>query len=37
LFEERKLVREFGEEYLQYRKVTPMLIPRPPRKTILET
>jgi len=37
MFEERKLVREFGEEYLQYRKVTPMLIPRPPRKTILET
>jgi len=37
LFEERKLVREFGEAYLQYRKVTPMLIPRPPRSSILET
>ena len=37
LFEERKLVREFGEAYIQYRKVTPMLIPLPPRKTILET
>lgn len=37
IFEERKLVREFGEEYLQYRKVTPMLIPLPPRNTILET
>lgn len=28
LFEERKLVREFGEEYIEYRKKTPMLIPR---------
>jgi len=37
LFEERKLVREFGEAYIQYRKVTPMLIPRPPRSSILET
>ena len=37
LFEERKLVREFGEVYIQYRKVTPMLIPRPPRSSILET
>ena len=26
-FEERKLVREFGEEYLAYRLRTPMLIP----------
>jgi protein-S-isoprenylcysteine O-methyltransferase Ste14 len=27
IFEERKLVREFGEEYVGYRSVTPMLIP----------
>jgi protein-S-isoprenylcysteine O-methyltransferase Ste14 len=27
LYEERKLVNEFGEEYLQYRQRTPMLIP----------
>jgi methanethiol S-methyltransferase len=26
-FEERKLLREFGEEYAHYRSVTPMLIP----------
>jgi methanethiol S-methyltransferase len=26
-FEERKLLREFGEEYANYRSVTPMLIP----------
>ena len=26
-FEERKLLREFGEEYARYRSVTPMLIP----------
>jgi protein-S-isoprenylcysteine O-methyltransferase Ste14 len=26
-FEERKLLREFGEEYARYRTVTPMLIP----------
>lgn len=26
-FEERKLLREFGEEYASYRSVTPMLIP----------
>ena len=26
-FEERKLSREFGQEYLDYRSVTPMLIP----------
>ena len=26
-FEERKLLREFGEEYASYRTVTPMLIP----------
>ena len=37
LFEERKLVMEFGEAYIQYRQVTPMLIPRPPRSSILET
>lgn len=32
LFEERKLRREFGEEYEQYRRRTPMLIPwkKPP-------
>lgn len=33
LFEERKLVREFGEVYVQYRHDTPMLIPRLWRKT----
>jgi protein-S-isoprenylcysteine O-methyltransferase Ste14 len=33
LFEERKLVREFGEAYIQYRKNTPMLVPRPPRSS----
>jgi protein-S-isoprenylcysteine O-methyltransferase Ste14 len=27
LYEERKLVKEFGEDYLQYRQKTPMLIP----------
>jgi protein-S-isoprenylcysteine O-methyltransferase Ste14 len=27
LYEERKLVKEFGEEYRQYRERTPMLIP----------
>jgi methanethiol S-methyltransferase len=27
IFEERKLLREFGETYAQYRSVTPMLIP----------
>lgn len=27
-FEERKLIREFGEEYHEYKKRTPMLIPR---------
>lgn len=26
-FEERKLLREFGQEYVNYRSVTPMLIP----------
>lgn len=26
-FEERKLVREYGEAYIRYRKATPMLIP----------
>lgn len=26
-FEERKLLREFGQEYARYRSVTPMLIP----------
>jgi len=30
LFEERRLVREFGEAYIIYRQQTPMLIPRPP-------
>jgi len=32
LFEERRLVREFGEAYVTYRQQTPMLIPRPPGK-----
>ena len=27
IFEERKLIREFGEEYASYRRVTPMLVP----------
>ena len=27
IFEERKLLREFGEEYANYRSVTPMLVP----------
>jgi protein-S-isoprenylcysteine O-methyltransferase Ste14 len=27
IFEERKLVREFGRSYEDYRSVTPMLIP----------
>ena len=27
-FEERKLIREFGDQYIQYKKRTPMLIPR---------
>ena len=27
VFEERKLLREFGQEYAEYRSVTPMLIP----------
>ena len=27
LYEERKLVRLFGEEYIKYRERTPMLIP----------
>ena len=27
IFEERKLVREFGADYIRYRSVTPMLIP----------
>jgi len=31
IFEERKLVAEFGEAYLRYREHTPMLIPRPPK------
>lgn len=28
-FEERKLLREFGQEYARYRSTTPMLIPSP--------
>lgn len=28
IFEERKLLREFGEQYRRYQAVTPMLIPR---------
>ena len=35
MFEERKLLREFGEVYLRYRLDTPMLIPRLWRKTRL--
>lgn len=27
VFEERKLIRQFGEEYINYRSATPMLIP----------
>jgi methanethiol S-methyltransferase len=27
LFEERKLVREFGQQYVDYKSITPMLIP----------
>jgi protein-S-isoprenylcysteine O-methyltransferase Ste14 len=27
-FEERKLLREFGQEYADYKSVTPMIIPR---------
>lgn len=30
--EERDLVRHFGEQYQQYRRKTPMLIPRPPKE-----
>ncbi len=30
LFEERKLLAEFGEDYADYRRRVPMLIPRPP-------
>lgn len=32
IYEECKLVQEFGEAYLAYQRVTPMLIPRPPKK-----
>ena len=31
-FEERRLVREFGEAYITYRQQTPMLIPRLPSR-----
>jgi protein-S-isoprenylcysteine O-methyltransferase Ste14 len=27
-FEERKLIRQFGEKYIEYKRKTPMLIPR---------
>ena len=27
-FEERKLLREFGEDYARYKENTPMLLPR---------
>jgi protein-S-isoprenylcysteine O-methyltransferase Ste14 len=32
-FEERKLIRQFGQAYLHYRQTTPMLIPLPPKRT----
>jgi protein-S-isoprenylcysteine O-methyltransferase Ste14 len=32
-FEERKLVRDFGDSYVSYRRSTPMLVPRPWSKT----
>lgn len=32
IFEERKLVREFGDEYLEYREQIPMLVPFPWKK-----
>ena len=28
VFEERKLLREFGQEYADYKSITPMLLPR---------
>jgi protein-S-isoprenylcysteine O-methyltransferase Ste14 len=31
LFEERKLLREFGEKYANYKSMTPMLIPGLPK------
>ncbi len=31
-FEERNLVEDYGEGYIEYRKKTPMLIPIPKRK-----
>jgi len=34
-FEERKLLREFGQEYADYRSVTPMIVPGLP-KTVAE-
>lgn len=30
--EERDLMRDFGDQYREYRNKTPMLIPRPPRR-----
>jgi protein-S-isoprenylcysteine O-methyltransferase Ste14 len=36
MFEERKLLREFGQDYVRYRAVTPMLVPgliRPPKSS----
>jgi protein-S-isoprenylcysteine O-methyltransferase Ste14 len=32
LFEERKLLRQFGPAYAEYRRRTPMLIPGLPRR-----
>ena len=31
-FEEKKLIRDFGEQYLEYKRKTPMLIPRLKKK-----
>jgi protein-S-isoprenylcysteine O-methyltransferase Ste14 len=30
-FEERKLLREFGQQYADYKSTTPMLLPRLPK------
>lgn len=33
-FEERKLLHEFGSAYQEYRRQTPFLLPRPPRRGV---